>query len=97
MTRQERRTPFRRWLVDDPRGWQETTVAGTVAYREPDRDRLLGGDGDAIVLIFVGRFTAAKRVPWLIHASARARPRFHQATSLVLSAGHPREWEGEHQ
>ena len=87
---------FRRWLVEDPHGWDETAVAGTVAYREADLDRLLGPDGDAIVLIFVGRFTAAKRVPLLVRAFARARPRFRRPTSLVVWGGHPGEWEGEH-
>jgi glycosyltransferase involved in cell wall biosynthesis len=96
MSRQERRAHFRRWLVEDPHGWDETAVAGTVAYREPDLDRLLGPDGDALVLIFVGRFTSAKRVPLLVRAFARARPRFHRPTSLVVWGGHPGEWEGEH-
>ena len=96
MSRQERRAHFRRWLVEDGQGWDETAVAGTVAYREPDLDRLLGPDGDAIVLIFVGRFTSAKRVPLLVRAFARARPRFHRPTSLVVWGGHPGEWEGEH-
>jgi D-inositol-3-phosphate glycosyltransferase len=96
MSRQERRAYFRRWLVEEGRGWDETGVAGTVAYREPDLDRLLGPDGDANVLIFVGRFTAAKRVPLLMRAFARARPRFRRPTSLVVWGGHPGEWEGEH-
>jgi len=96
MSRQERRARFRRWLVEDGKGWDETAVAGTVVYREPELDRLLGPDGDAIVLIFVGRFTAAKRVPLLVRAFARARPRFHGPVSLVVWGGHPGEWEGEH-
>ena len=36
------RALFRRWLVEDPQGWDETAVAGTVAYREADLERLLG-------------------------------------------------------
>ena len=79
-----------------PAGWDETAVAGTVAYREADLERLLGPDGDAIVLIYVGRFTSAKRVPLLVRAFARARPRFLRPTSLVVWGGHPGEWEGEH-
>ena len=59
VTRSERRTLLRRWLVEDPQGWDETAVPGTVAYRDDDLERLLGPDGDAVVLIFVGRFTAA--------------------------------------
>ena len=96
MSRQERRAHFRWWLVEDGKGWDETAVSGTVAYREPELDRLLGPDGDAIVLIFVGRFTAAKRVPSLVRAFARARPRFHGPVSLVVWGGHPGEWEGAH-
>ena len=95
-SRQERRAHFRRWLVEDGKGWDESAVTGTVAYRESDLDRLLGRDGDATILIYVGRFTAAKRVPLLVRAFARARPRFNRPTSLVVWGGHPGEWEGEH-
>ena len=96
VTRSERRTLMRRWLVEDPQGWDETAVAGTVTYRDDDLERLLGLDGDAVVLIFVGRFTAAKRVPLLLRAFARARPRFIRSASLLVWGGHPGEWEGEH-
>lgn len=92
----ERRAHFRRWLVEDAQGWDESGVPGTVSYREPDLDRLLGRDGDATVLIYVGRFTAAKRVPLLLGAFARASPRFTRPTSLVVWGGHPGEWEGDH-
>jgi glycosyltransferase involved in cell wall biosynthesis len=96
VTRRGRRTLLRRWLVEDPQGWDETAVPGTVAYCDDDLERLLGPDGDAVVLIFVGRFTAAKRVPLLLRAFARARPRFDRRTSLLVWGGHPGEWEGEH-
>lgn len=96
MTPAERRAHFRRWLVDEAQGWDESAVPGSVSYGEPDLDRLLGDDGDAIVLIYVGRFTAAKRVPLLVRAFNRAGPRFTRPTSLVVWGGHPGEWEGEH-
>jgi D-inositol-3-phosphate glycosyltransferase len=96
ITRAERRASFRRWLVEDPRGWDEGGAPGTVAYREGDLDRLLGPDGDATVLIFVGRFTASKRVPLLIRAFAQARTRFERPGSLVVWGGSPGEWEDEH-
>jgi glycosyltransferase involved in cell wall biosynthesis len=96
VTRSERRNLLRRWLVEDPQGWDETAVPGTVAYRDEDLERLLGPDGDAAVLIFVGRFTAAKRVPLLLRAFARARPGFVRPASLLVWGGHPGEWEGEH-
>ena len=92
----ERRACFRRWLVDDPRGWDEGGGPGSVAYGEADLDRLLGEDGSATVLLNVGRFTAAKRVPLLVRAFARARAMTTRPLSLVLWGGHPGEWEGEH-
>jgi D-inositol-3-phosphate glycosyltransferase len=92
----ERRARLRRWLVEDPQGWDATGGPGTVAYREPDLDRLLGAAGDATVLIYVGRFTAAKRVPLLVRAFARARARFEPPASLLVWGGHPGEWEDDH-
>ena len=92
----ERRACFRRWLVEDPRGWDEAGGPGSLSYREPDLDRLLGPDGDATVLAYVGRFTSAKRVPLLIRAFARARPHFDRPASLLVWGGHPGEWEDEH-
>ena len=89
----ERRAHFRRWLVDDPQGWDSSGVPGSVRYREPDLDRL---DGDATVLVFVGRFTSAKRVPLLVRAFARARARSARPGSLLIWGGHPGEWEDEH-
>jgi len=96
MTLAERRASFRRWLVEDPRGWREGGAPGTVAYRDADLDRLLGPDGDATVLVYVGRFTAWKRMPLLVRAFARARARFEQPASLVVWGGFPGEWEDEH-
>ena len=84
-------------------GWSKTPRAGTrggrpgtVSYREPDLDRLLGPAGDATVLIYVGRFTAAKRVPLLVRAFARARARFERPASLLVWGGYPGEWEDDH-
>ena len=93
---EQRRDCFRRWLVEDPQGWEEGGEPGSVAYREPDLDRLLGPDGATTVLVYVGRFTAAKRVPLLLRAFARARARAGRPLSLVVWGGHPGEWEGEH-
>jgi glycosyltransferase involved in cell wall biosynthesis len=72
------------------------------APRELDRgahwaanlDALAGYDGT--VLLYVGRFTAVKRVPLLIEAYARAQERFAERAPLVLVGGFPDEWEGEH-
>ena len=78
------------------RGWDETGLPGSIAYREHDLDRLLGCDGDATVLIYVGRFIGFKRVPLLVRAFARAMPAFERPASLLIWGGHPGEWEGEH-
>jgi glycosyltransferase involved in cell wall biosynthesis len=65
-----------------------------------DRDevweRTLGRPLDAPVLLYVGRFTAVKRVPLLIEAYARARGGFAHRAPLVLVGGFPGEHEGEH-
>jgi glycosyltransferase involved in cell wall biosynthesis len=85
---------WRRWLVEEPRGWRPEGDAGSVAYAEADLASFDGGD--APVLLYVGRFTAVKRLPLLIRAYARARDRFERPAALVLVGGHPGEWEGEH-
>jgi len=91
-----RRDCFRRWLVEDPQGWDTSGIPGSVGYREADLDRLLGPDGRTTVVMYVGRFTAAKRVPLLLQAFAQARARGRRPMSLVVWGGHPGEWEGEH-
>jgi glycosyltransferase involved in cell wall biosynthesis len=96
LARDERRARFRRWLVEEPQGWTERGSSGTIAYRDDDLDRLLGVDGDAAVLLYVGRFTSVKRVPLLIRAFARARARFQRPASLVVWGGSPGEFEDEH-
>jgi D-inositol-3-phosphate glycosyltransferase len=92
----ERRALFRRWLVEDPQGWDESGSPGSVRYRESDLDALLDPDGDATVLIYVGRFTSAKRVPLLVEAFAHARAKAQRPVSLLVWGGHPGEWEDEH-
>jgi len=70
------------------------------APRALDRDALwqetIGTTPRGTVLVYVGRFTAVKRLPVLIEAYAIARARLAEPTSLVLIGGHPGEWEGEH-
>ncbi len=95
-TAQTRRATFRRALVEDPQGWTEDGPPGTLAYTESDLDRLLGPDGDATVLVFVGRFLGFKRVPALVRAFAGAQAQFTRPASLLIWGGHPGEWEGEH-
>jgi glycosyltransferase involved in cell wall biosynthesis len=70
------------------------------APREVGRDALwqgtIGLAPRGAVLVYVGRFTAVKRIPLLIEAFALARARLAEPASLILVGGHPGEWEGEH-
>jgi glycosyltransferase involved in cell wall biosynthesis len=82
---------WRRWLVEDPRGWDESGEPGSVAYADEDMEAFRGP-----TLVYVGRFTEVKRIPLLISAYARARERFERRAPLVLLGGYPGEWEGPH-
>ena len=84
---------WRRWLVDDPRGWDMSGRPGSVVYGEQDLAPFQTG---APVFLYVGRFTAVKRLSLLIAAHARVNERLGTPAPLVLVGGHPGEWEGEH-
>ena len=90
---EERVAQWRRWLVEEPRGWDESGEPGSVGYREKDLEAF--GEGGR-VFVYVGRYTEVKRIPLLIRAHARARERFGRRAPLVLLGGFPGEWEGEH-
>jgi glycosyltransferase involved in cell wall biosynthesis len=90
---EERLELWRRWLVEEPRGWDESGEPGSVEYREDQLEPFRSGGP---VLLYVGRYTEVKRIPLLIRAHARARERFHEPAPLVLLGGFPGEWEGEH-
>jgi glycosyltransferase involved in cell wall biosynthesis len=70
------------------------------APRPTDREavwrRVLGTVPRGTIFVYVGRFTAVKRLPFLLEAFADARRRAEAPMSLVLIGGHPGEWEGEH-
>ena len=83
---------WRRWLVHDPQGWDEHGRPGSVAYQD-DELAVLGSE---TVLLYLGRFTAVKRLPLLIQAHHHAQAALGRALPLVLVGGHPGEWEGEH-
>ena len=83
---------WRRWLVCDPQGWDEQGTPGSVAYRADELIAL----GSETVLLYLGRFTAVKRLPLLIEAHQRAQAELGRDLPLVLVGGHPGEWEGEH-
>ncbi len=84
---------WRRWLVEDPRGWDESGEVGSVRYHDSDLEAFAD---DSPALLYVGRYTEVKRLPLLIRAYARARERFERRAPLVLLGGYPGEWEGEH-
>jgi glycosyltransferase involved in cell wall biosynthesis len=79
-------------LVEEPQGWLPDRGAGSVSYAAEDVAQLATG----VVLVYVGRFTAVKRLDLLIGAFAQARQRVSTPAGLVLVGGHPGEWEGEH-
>lgn len=92
LTGEARRDFWRRWLVDNPQGWGDDGRPGGVSYREEE----LAAFASVPVLVYLGRFTAVKRLPLLIRAHQRAQARLRRACPLVLVGGHPGEWEGEH-
>ena len=83
---------WRRWLVHDPQGWDEQGTPGSVAYQDDE----LAALGSETVLLYLGRFTAVKRLPLLIQAHQHAQAELGRDLPLVLVGGHPGEWEGEH-
>lgn len=93
----DRLSRWRRWLVEDPRGWDVSGEPGSVRYSEQDLSAFTDHRGDPLpVLIFVGRFLAFKQVPLLIRAYAAARQLMDRPSPLVIWGGSPGEWEGEH-
>ena len=56
----------------------------------------MGALAGGVVLLYVGRFTAVKRLDRLIGAFGRAQEQLNTPAGLVLVGGHPGEWEGEH-
>jgi glycosyltransferase involved in cell wall biosynthesis len=97
---EDRRTHWLRWLVSDPRGWNEaTSTPGSIRYTESEviEGFFDAATGEALpVLMYFGRFLAFKRVPLLVRAYARARARMSVPAPLVIWGGWPGEWEGEH-
>jgi glycosyltransferase involved in cell wall biosynthesis len=94
-THAERVAGWRRWLVEDPRGWTPSDWRpGSVSYTAQALAPL--EDPAATVVLFVGRFTAVKRADLLVRAHALARERLGRPLPLVVWGGAPGEWEGEH-
>ena len=89
----ERLAHWRRWLVEQPLGWDEGGIPGSVAYQDED---LWPFEKAEAILLYVGRYTAVKRLPLLIRAHTQALGRLGRPLPLVLVGGSPGEWEGEH-
>jgi glycosyltransferase involved in cell wall biosynthesis len=92
----DHRAHWRRHLVTEPQGWAPGEPPGSVRYTEADLDAFGTERGETPVLLYVGRFTAVKRIPLLVEAYNRARPGFNTRAPLVILGGFPGEWEGEH-
>jgi glycosyltransferase involved in cell wall biosynthesis len=93
----ERLARWRRWLVDDPKGWRPDAAEGSISYRPSDLAAFTDDEGRAVpVILFVGRFMQFKRLQLLIEAHHTMRVRSGLRSVLVIVGGFPGEWEGEH-
>jgi glycosyltransferase involved in cell wall biosynthesis len=88
----DRMALWHRLLVERPHGWGPGDEPGSVTYAP----HLLRSFAQGPVLLYVGRYTAVKRIGLLISAYNRARASFTMPAPLVLVGGFPGEWEGEH-
>lgn len=95
-TPSERLALLRRWLVDDPRGWDESGRPGSLRYSTADLSAFVDSTQLRPMLLYVGRFTAVKRLPLLLRAYARVRSQLGPVAPLLIWGGHPGEWEGQH-
>jgi glycosyltransferase involved in cell wall biosynthesis len=93
LDRGQRLAHWHRWLVEQPLGWDESGTPGSVAYQDDDLWPFREAEA---ILLYVGRFTAVKRLPLLLRAHAQALARLRRPLPLVLVGGSPGEWEGEH-
>ena len=100
---QDRKMAFlRQVLVEEPQGWDERGVPGSVRYAEADLEGFTTASGPLKpLLMFVGRFLDFKRVPLLLEAVAEVNGRFEQGPdwppfNLLIWGGMPGEWEGRH-
>jgi glycosyltransferase involved in cell wall biosynthesis len=91
---------WRNWLVEEPQGWDESGIPGSLSYTDEDlRESFVDREsGEALpVLLYVGRFLDFKRVPLLIRAYTEARAVLRaSAPPLVIWGGYPGEYEGKH-
>lgn len=97
MSIDERLARWRRWLVDDPRGWRPGDAEGSVRYSADDLEAFVDAGGAPVpVVLYAGRFLRFKRLALLIEAHHTMRHSTGSASVLVIVGGYPGEWEGEH-
>jgi glycosyltransferase involved in cell wall biosynthesis len=88
---------WKRWLVDDPRGWRPGESEGSIRYDLSDLSAFTDADGRPVpVVLFAGRFMNFKRLQLLIEAHHIMRSTTDCRSVLVVTGGYPCEWEGEH-
>ncbi|MCU1396957.1 MAG: hypothetical protein JWN62_66 [Acidimicrobiales bacterium] len=88
---------WRRWLVDEPRGWRPGHPVGSVRYESGEVAEMIGADGEVLpIVLFVGRFMEFKRVRLLIEAHHAMQMSRAVRSVLIIAGGYPGEWEGEH-
>jgi D-inositol-3-phosphate glycosyltransferase len=93
----ERLARWKRWLVDDPRGWLPDCPEGSIRYHIDDLSAFTDDNGQPVpVVMFAGRFVQFKRLQLLIEAHHVMRSTTTCRSVLVVVGGFPGEWEGEH-
>ncbi|MDP9465440.1 MAG: glycosyltransferase family 4 protein [Actinomycetota bacterium] len=93
----ERLARWKRWLVDDPRGWRPDSPVGSIRYDIDDLAAFTDDNGEPVpVVTFAGRFVQFKRLQLLIEAHHVMRSTTARRSVLVVVGGFPGEWEGEH-
>jgi glycosyltransferase involved in cell wall biosynthesis len=96
-TRAERLDLWKRWFVDEPRGWGPGRSAGSIRYDLGDLAVFADDAGQPVpVVLFAGRFMRFKRLQLLIEAHHAMRSTSTCRAVLVIVGGFPSEWEGEH-
>jgi glycosyltransferase involved in cell wall biosynthesis len=92
-----RLTLWKRWLVDQPKGWRPGQSAGSIRYDNSDLSAFIDEDGRPVpVVLFAGRFMRFKRLRLLIEAHHLLRSTTTCRPVLVIAGGFPCEWEDEH-
>jgi glycosyltransferase involved in cell wall biosynthesis len=88
LDRGQRLAHWRRWLVERPLGWDERSVPGSIAYQEGDLWPFREAEA---ILLYVGRYTAVKRLPLLIRAHAEAVARSVGDEQVFLAGWRPHQ------